>query len=59
MTQNPLLREWTGPYGGTPPWDQVRPDLFKPAYLTAIEWQRAEIGAIAANPEAPTFANTI
>ncbi|MBA2353465.1 MAG: M3 family metallopeptidase [Acidobacteria bacterium] len=59
MTQNPLLREWTGPYGGIPPWDQVQPELFKPAYLAAIELQRAEIRAIAANPEAPTFANTI
>ena len=57
--QNPLLKEWTGPYGGVPPWDQVKPELFKPAYLAAIDMQRAEIKAIADNPAKPTFANTI
>ncbi|MDO9487936.1 MAG: M3 family metallopeptidase, partial [Sphingomonadaceae bacterium] len=56
---NPLLKEWTGRDGGVPPWDQVRPELFKPAYMAAIDMQRAEIAAIADNPAPPTFANVI
>jgi peptidyl-dipeptidase Dcp len=56
---NPLLAYWTGPYGGVPPWDKVKPELFKPAYLAAIDMQRAEIRLIADNPDAPTFDNTI
>ncbi|HEX2569272.1 MAG TPA: M3 family metallopeptidase [Polyangia bacterium] len=57
--QNPLLQPWSGPYGGVPPWDQVKPDLFKPAFDAAIAEQRAEIERIAASRGAPTFDNTI
>jgi peptidyl-dipeptidase Dcp len=56
---NPLLQEWTGPYGGVPPWDKVSPTLFKPAFLAAIDLQRKEIEAIAGNTAPATFANTI
>lgn len=56
---NPLLQQWTGPHGGVPPWDQVRPELFKGAFDAAIEEQRREIAAITANPAPATFANTI
>ena len=56
---NPLLQEWTGPYGGVPPWDKVSPALFKPAFLAAIELQRQEIAAITNNSAPATFANTI
>ena len=56
---NVLLQPWTGPYDGVPPWDKVRPELFKPAFMTAIDLQRAEIAAIVANPEKPSFENTI
>ncbi|BCS33110.1 peptidase M3 [Luteitalea sp. TBR-22] len=56
---NPLLQEWTGPYGGVPPWDKVDPALFKPAFLAAIDLQRKEIDAITSNPAPPSFANTI
>ena len=56
---NPLLQEWRGPYGGVPPWDLVRPELFEEAFSTAIEAQRREVAAITANPAPPTFANTI
>ena len=58
-TDNPLLKEWTGPYGGVPPWDAVKPELFKPAFLAAIEMQRKEIDAIANDPAPPTFANAV
>jgi peptidyl-dipeptidase Dcp len=56
---NPLLAEWTGPYDGVPPWDQVKPELFDEAYTFAIAELEREAAAIANNPEAPTFANTI
>ncbi len=56
---NPLLKEWSGRDGGVPPWDQVKPELFKPAYMAAIDLQRAEIAAIANDPAPPTFANVI
>lgn len=54
-----LLAPWTGPYGGVPPWDKVRPEAFPPAFEAAIAAQRAEIEAIANDPAVPTFANTI
>ena len=56
---NPLLAEWTGPYGGVPPWDKVRPDLFPQAFQYGIDEQRREVLAIASNPEPATFENTI
>ena len=59
VPNNPLLAEWTGPYQGVPPWDQVKPELFPEAFQFAIDEQRREILGIASNGEAPTFANTI
>jgi len=56
---NVLLADWTGSYDGVPPWDRVRPELFPQAFETAIAEQRREVLAIADNPQAPTFANTI
>jgi peptidyl-dipeptidase Dcp len=56
---NPLLPRWTGPYGGVPPFDQVRIEHFKPALETAMAEHLAEIESIAANPAPPTFENTI
>ncbi|HET9441150.1 MAG TPA: M3 family metallopeptidase [Longimicrobiales bacterium] len=57
-TSNPLLLAWAGPYGGVPPWDKVRPELFPEAFQAAIDARRAEVSAIAQNPEPATFANT-
>ncbi len=57
--QNPLLRPWGGPYGGVPPFDQVRVEHFQPALEAAMAEQLAEVEAIAGNPEAPSFANTV
>ncbi len=59
IASNPLVAPWTGPYGGVPPWDRARPDLFPAAFDTALAEQRAEIDAIASAPAAPTFDNTI
>ncbi len=55
---NPLLSPWTGPYGGVPPWDKVKPELFPTAFAAALAERRAEYERIANNPAKPTFANT-
>ena len=59
VPNNILLADWTGPYAGVPPFDKVTPALFPQALQFAIDERRSEILAIANNPEAPTFANTI
>ena len=56
---NPLLADWTGPMGGVPPWDKVRPELFPQAFETTLAERTAEYRKIADNPAKPTFANTI
>ncbi|MBO7575516.1 MAG: M3 family metallopeptidase [Bacteroidales bacterium] len=55
---NPFLTEWDTPYG-IPPFDKIQPADFIPAVQAGIEQQNAEIDAIVANPDAPTFENTI
>ena len=59
MSVNPLIRPWTGSYGGVPPWDSMKPAHFPDAFETALSEQRKEIDAIVASREAPTFDNTI
>jgi peptidyl-dipeptidase Dcp len=59
VTADPLLSPWTGPYGGFPRFDQIKPTDIKPALLKAMDLQRAEIAAIAGAKDAATFANTI
>jgi len=56
--ENPLLATWTTPYG-VPPFDLFRADHFLPAFAAAMAAHKAEVEAIAANPEPPTFANTV
>ncbi|MCW1931601.1 M3 family metallopeptidase [Pararhodobacter zhoushanensis] len=55
---NPLLSDWTGPFG-LPPFDAIRDEDFAPAFDVALTEGRAAIAAIAGNPEPATFANTI
>lgn len=55
---NPLSVDSTAPYGA-PRFDEIRNEHYKPAFEQAIREARAEVDAIVANPEAPTFANTI
>ncbi len=59
VSENPLTAPWTGPYGGVPPWDRMAPEHFPGAFEAGIAEQRRDIDAIAANPDAPTFDNTI
>ncbi|HKS10300.1 MAG TPA: M3 family metallopeptidase [Pyrinomonadaceae bacterium] len=56
---NPLIVKWEGPFGGVPPFDQVKIALFKPALEAAMAEQLAETERIANNPAAPDFENTI
>ena len=55
---NPLLAEWTTPFG-LAPFDAISDDDFAPAFDVALAGHLDEIGAIADNPEPATFANTI
>ncbi|MEQ1614248.1 MAG: M3 family metallopeptidase [Hyphomicrobiaceae bacterium] len=55
---NPLLKPWTTPFEA-PPFEDIKPEHFSPAIEAAMRLHDQEIDAIAANPAAPTFANTI
>ena len=58
-TVNALSAEWQGPYGGVPNFDTAKLADLKPALEAGMAENLAEIDAIAGNPEAPTFENTI
>ncbi|MGU3540654.1 M3 family metallopeptidase [Methylobacterium sp. A54F] len=56
--QNPFARgAWTTPYG-LPPFAEIRPEHYGPAFAAALSAHEAEVAAIAADPSPPTFANT-
>ena len=57
-TTNIFLQEWDTPYG-TAPFSQITTDQYMPAFKAGLEEQKANIAAILANTEAPTFENTI
>ncbi|MDG2221837.1 MAG: M3 family metallopeptidase [Rubripirellula sp.] len=59
VSNSPLLKPWTGPHGGVPPWNLVRQEEFVPAFKEAIRITQAEIAAIAENPDPATFENTM
>jgi peptidyl-dipeptidase Dcp len=55
---NPLLRPWQTPFE-TPPFADIAPEHFLPAFEQAFADHAAEIAAIEHDPSAPDFANTI
>ena len=55
---NPFLEEWNTPYG-IPPFDEIQLSDYIPAVTAGIEQQKKELDAILANPDAPTFENTV
>jgi peptidyl-dipeptidase Dcp len=55
---NPLLGEWATPFE-LPPFTEIAPEHFRPAFDQALAEHRAEIAAIADDPASPSFANTI
>jgi len=56
--ENPFFTEWTTPFG-VAPFEEIQEEHFLPAFERAIAEQRAEVEAIAQNPEPPTFENTL
>ncbi|MDX9945763.1 MAG: M3 family metallopeptidase [Bacteroidales bacterium] len=57
-SDNPLLNEFNTPFG-VPPFEQIKPEHFKPAYLKGFEEQNVIIRKIITSKEEPTFENTI
>lgn len=55
---NPLLEPWQTPFE-TPPFAEIAPEHFLPAFEQAFADHSAEISAITHDPAAPDFANTI
>ena len=55
---NPLIEGWNTPYG-IPDFGAVKEEHYIPAFEAGIAQQQAEIDAIIANEEAPTFANVV
>jgi peptidyl-dipeptidase Dcp len=55
---NPLLQPWQTPFG-LPPFAQIRPEHYGPAFQHAMQMHRAKADAIAQSSEPPTFDNTI
>ena len=55
---NPFFEAYGTPFE-TPPFDRIRDEHFMPAFREGMARQKKEIGTVVANPEAPTFANTI
>ncbi len=58
LAGNPFTQEWDTPYG-VPPFSEIEDAHFMPAVKAAVLDLRAEIDAIADNPEPASFANTI
>lgn len=58
LVTNPFFVEYTTPFG-VPPFDQIKVEHYKPAFLNGMEEQAKEIESIVNNPEEATFENTI
>ena len=56
--ENPLLTESSAPFGA-PEFDKIKNEHYLPAFEAGIAEAKAEIDAIVANQEEPTFENTI
>src|SRR5258708_29459545 len=55
---NPLLMPWQTPFEA-PPFAEIAPEHFMPAFEQAFADHAAEVAAITHDPSAPDFANTI
>jgi peptidyl-dipeptidase Dcp len=56
--ENPLLQPWQTPFE-TPPFAEIAPEHFLPAFEQAFADHAAEIAAITHDPATPDFANTV
>ncbi|NMC39977.1 MAG: peptidase M3, partial [Bacteroidales bacterium] len=59
MNENPFLNERYNTPFEVPPFDKIKAEHYKPAYLKGMEEQKRNVQAIINNPQAPTFENTI
>lgn len=57
-TKNPFLEAFKTP-NGTPPFDLIKKEDYKPAFVKGIEQQAAEINAITRKRDVATFENTV
>lgn len=57
-TENPLLRNFDGPFG-LPPFHQITAEHFRPAFDAALAEHKTEIKAIANDPAPADFTNTL
>jgi peptidyl-dipeptidase Dcp len=57
-SKNPFFSEWKTPFGA-PPFNEIKIEHFKPAFLQGMELEKKEVEAIINNTAAPTFGNTI
>ena len=55
---NPFFSKYTTPFG-IPPFEQIKVEHYKPAFIKGIEEQKKEIEAIVNNKKPATFDNTI
>lgn len=55
---NPFLRESSAPFGA-PEFDKIKTEHYLPAFEAGVAEGKAEIDAIVANQDEPTFENTI
>ena len=55
---NPFFEEWNTPFG-IPPFEKIQEADYSPAFQEGIKQHDAEIAAIIANTEEPTFDNVI
>lgn len=58
MNENPFFTACATPYA-VPPFDKIRIEHYKPAFLKGMAEHKDEINAIVNNPSAPDFENTI
>jgi hypothetical protein len=55
---NPFFTEFSTPYS-VPPFDRMKAEHYKPAFLKGMELHAEEIEVITNNPDKPTFENTV
>jgi peptidyl-dipeptidase Dcp len=55
---NPILATWSTPFE-VPPFAEIAPDTFRDAFKQAFAAHLGEIDAITADPQPPSFTNTI
>src|SRR5262245_47631700 len=55
---NPFFEPWTSRFE-VPPFERIAPEHFMPAFERAFAEHDAEVAAVTAQPDAPTFGNTI